>query len=292
MVAPWLIASLVGTVFLWRSRDVSVLLGGVSEFDQPVSREGMSLYFMPQELSPFFRTSLETLGAEPLDRLPCSLARKERVALLVLNRWKTLDDPSALLVHSAISYGKLGTSVTEALPRATRDFSLITLEGAAADPELAASWCAGGIAPARTSRPPAAVAVARPESQLRGDGWSYLEFDRSLYPFRWSSREHALLRFDRPVDRGLYRLTMFGRTRRHLDRPASMTVIPSGGKARVVEIEPGGFSVSVDVEILRSSNRPLILSLIAEVETRGAGGGRERTTGIQFREAWIERRPE
>jgi hypothetical protein len=148
---------------------------------------------------------LATASAEPLLDL-CTEPPTRGGNLLVLNRWREVDSPSTLLVFTAIQYGTLGEFTRKPVPEATADFELLSFKEVdwqsrfkeTVCPSLKAEKNGGDFARIRIE--------ADLSRQLQSDGWSYLEYDRSLRAFRWTRKPTALLRFPDELAPGLYEL--------------------------------------------------------------------------------------
>lgn len=293
LLLPWLFGSWFGVATQVRAGQ-----GGLAaEFRTAISGlgagAGAPLFHMPGELTPFFERTLADLGSEPVARLPCALLHGE-ATLIVLNRWRGLDTPESLMLHSAMAVGILRAESNRPVPSGTGDYTVLELAPGESSGEYLERWCASGIALPPRPTASSALSIATPEAQSYRDGWSYLEFDRRLRPFRWTRTEKASLRFPGKLLSGKYLVRLSGATRRTGEQPEHLVVsTPSGMVLLDESVAPGEFEVSFDFDV--GQNGPRLTALVvqhslSEVTVGGSGpDSYRRSIGVLLRQATLER---
>lgn len=288
LAAPWLACGAL-SLGLASSQEARAAGGILAEL-QPRGAEERGASYLPAELGPYFEKTLRRLSAVPLDEGGCAPTPALSRDLILLNPWRGLDTPAALLQISALKMGHLGEFRASSLPPATRDFELIRFE--------TDDWTrrfADRVCPALDqlrSKPErgAPEQWADLTKQLASDGWSYLEFDRRLQPFRWTSRRVAVLRFEGDLAAGNYELRLVGR----LGTGEELEVeIPSGALKRTFRLENSAVDLTVPFTLRESERRPLRVRLNSDVQQVRAGGqeGYLRDLGLLLREASVRRAP-
>lgn len=245
-------------------------------------------FFAPSGLEPYFRRTLAELGARPVEDLPCALQRSGRAVLIELNRWREVDFPEELQLHAALAHGLLAAgSRTPLTP--TGDFFARAVTLAGSDSALLARWCDEGLALAHRPWLESAPVVALPERQCSPDGWSYLEFDRALVPYRWSARAGATLRFAAPLPAGPAQLRLVGyREPRPERRQRVRLSSPCAEWSAELELPPGPFDLVVPLELPERCRRARTLVLEHPLwSTAADASGDARELGIQLRGAAI-----
>ncbi len=288
LAAPWLAcgALSLGLTFSQEGRAA----GGILAQLQPRGAEVRGVSYLPAELGPYFEKTLRRLSAVPLDEGGCAPTPALSRELILLNPWRGLDTPASLLQISALKMGHFGEYRASPLPPATRDFELIRFETDDWTRRFTELVC-----PAldRLRSKPARSAPeqwADLTKQLASDGWSYLEFDRRLQPYRWTSKRLAVLRFEGEMKEGDYELRLVGR----LGAGEELEVeIPSGALKRAFRPEKAEIDLSVPFTVRESAGRPLLVRLESDVEQVRAGGqgGYFRDLGLLLREASVRRAP-
>ncbi len=288
LAAPWLACGAL-SLGLTLSQEARAAGGILAEL-QPRGSEERGVSYLPSELGPYFEKTLRRLSAVPLEEGGCAPTPALSRELILLNPWRGLDTPAALLQISALKMGHLGEYRASPLPPATRDFELIRFE--------TDDWSRGfadRVCPALDqlrSKPErgAPEQWADLTKQLASDGWSYLEFDRRLQPFRWTSRRVAVLRFEGEMQEGDYELRLVGR----LGAGEELEVeIPSGALRRTFRLENSAVDLTVPFTLRESERRPLRVHLMSDVKQVRAGGqeGYSRDLGLLLREASVRRTP-
>ena len=134
----------------------------------------------------------------------------------------------------------------------------------------------------------AVASLAAPYNQRLMDGWSGPEFDG--WCSRWSSHDEMTLFFDRPLEKGTYRLHLAGYRNEFPWETTTLTLeIPGAFQAEVV-IQPGGFcvqeTVTVDQRIeapqLQLTHPTWIPALYMKDSTDN------RRLGFYFQGSWFE----
>jgi hypothetical protein len=96
--------------------------------------------------------------------------------------------------------------------------------------------------------------LAAPYNQRRMHGWSSPEFDG--WCSRWSSRDEMTLVFDRPLEKGVYRLHLAGYRNEFPWKETTLSLeIPGAFQAEVL-LQPGGFRVEETVTIEQRIETP------------------------------------
>jgi hypothetical protein len=286
LLAPWLLTSAAGSLGATRGER----RGGLPASATALTELGGDAprFFTPSGLESYFRQTLADLGARPVEAMPCALQRSRRAVLIELNRWREVDFPEELQLHSALAQGLLAAGPRTPLTP-TGDFfaSRVTLDGS--DAALVARWCDEGMALARRPWLEGAAAVALPERQRASDGWSYLEFDRALAPYRWSARPGARLRFTAPLPAGPAQLRLIGYREPQPERLQSLRVsAPCATWSVEIELPPGHFDRVVPLELPERCRRARTLVLEHPLwNTNAETAGDARELGIQLRGAAI-----
>lgn len=289
LLSFWLAAALAGQVLAIRQESAP---GGLTGFrpqvEELASGTGPNLFVTPSELAPFIRGIFPTFTLRPVEELVC--ARPGSAVVLDVNPWKTLDRTRDMVLSRAILSGRLAAAVER------RDWQDAQTSATAyrldrLDPELAGHLCARGLAPP-SPVPAQAVASAKPEDQLAGDGWSYLELDESFDAWRWSARPDVRLRFDRAVPPGSYLLHLKGSRqpypRERIDLELHMD---GGGLDASLPLGPGAIDLVLPVTF-RTSRRPVLRihhPTWSPAETLGSNDPRE--LAFRFDAAWLTPAP-
>jgi hypothetical protein len=288
VLAPWLLAGLVGQVYLG-IKEASWGLGRhLPSQDELLPAAGEPLYVMPQELLPFYRRSLADHDPRPLGQLPCEIRNRTAASVLNVNFWPGLDRPRDHLARALLEAGQLAASTRSAgFPERQRDYRLYRLTELRT-PRLEA-LCASGFVPAGREALATAAAVALPENQPSSPAWSFLETTPERELYRWATGRETRLRFDRPVPPGTYRLHVVGDRAAPPAPSGPMRFRLAGAPPSSASPAPGRFHVTLDVRLDRTGTRP---ELVVEHETwRPAellGSKDARTLSFLFRSAWLE----
>ena len=244
-------------------------------------------YYTPSELGPFFSKTLVAAGAAAIPESPCRSVGPDSNAVLVLSRWRGLDTPESLLFHSAVQQGQLGEVSRESVPTQTKDFELIHMEDSSWQARLAETVCPAAIRLQQDARSAGTTGSADLGAQRFGEGWSYLEFDRKLRPFRWTNQRLATLRFRSALSPGPHVLGLAGRLR---VGETMRVAIPSAGFESTVEVAGRDFDLSIPFDVPAGADAPTIVVLEAPVEVVQPSSARSypRTLGILIRHANLE----
>lgn len=246
--------------------------------------------YLPAELGPYFRETLRFLSAEPLVHAGCQKSMVLSRDLVLLNPWRGLDSPASLLQISAVKMGLLGDYETSSLPLETGDFELVRFKSDDWSRKYSELVCpALDQLPANTASDPLAPR-ADLTRQAGSDGWSYLEFDRRLRPFRWTNRRNAILRFEGVLAEGSYELRLSGR----LGVGDAMKIeIPDSDQERPIKLAKPEFELIVPFLVRKVGTRPLHVGLSSDVKRVKAGGRQSyvRELGLLLREASVRRLP-
>jgi len=286
-LAPWLLVSAYANLHALTADRQGALAMARAELDARFPPAARRLFFEPASLQPFLRETLDEIGARPIDDFFCAPEGDQAAVVLHLNRWPELDTPEERLVRYAFARGRLGASDRVEIPRATRDFAVQSLGLDARGAALVASWCRAGVRipdpfPGRTGP------KARVEDQLGADGWSYLEFDAALLPYRWSAADEVTVRFDAPFIAGSVELEIVGYRE---PRPAAVErltiVVPCAGSQLDLDLGPGAFDRNLPLELpgaCRGAREIRLRHPLWELERANVAGG-VRRLGLQFRGA-------
>ena len=280
--SPWLVSGLLEvyqvTVREHQSRKQ------MEEILRPELESGQaSLYFEPAELAPYFRNTLSALGARPFSENYCEGRVHGVPKILLLNRWRTLDTPQSLLLHTALAYGLLGSVERESIPEATGDYELVSI------PTIREREVSGLCVPYReavraVSSTPGA-SQCRLASQRFGDGWSYLEFTRRLEPFRWTQARSALLRFENDVEPGMFELHLAGR----IATGNTLTLSSSEASwSNRVEGLKQDFEIVLPIEIRSNIRKPSIMIQCEELQPVRTGRSESFTRYLGVRVSGAE----
>ena len=291
-LAPWLLASGAALTSIATPPARSL----AAEFQAAaISLENgtaLPVFHLQEELAPYLRRTLAALRSRPAAELPCSLFTGDAL-LIGLNRWRELESPEALRVHWAIAYGLVRAVGTRPVPAEYASFEISRVAiGSSADPVLR-KWCDGELSLSRGRHPPDGVAVAAPEEQRYRDGWSYLEFDRELRPYRWTRSPEAVLRFAGKLRGERVRVRLEGASRPAEAREPRLRVRSRQGTTLFdAPLEPGAFAVTFEPPPFRDHRELTVLTIESEVTPVTVGASPEasyqRTIGILLREATIE----
>lgn len=291
-LAPWLLGSgvaLASTAAL-PSRSLAAELR-----DAAASLDGgaaLPIFHLQEELAPYFRRTLAALDSRPADGLPCSVIAGDAL-LLGLNRWRELESAEALRVHSALAFGLVHAMGARPIPVEHPSFEISRVSPGAPVSPVLRDWCEGKRPLALGQGAAQGAAVAAPQGQRYRDGWSYLEFDRQLRPYRWTRSPRALLRFSGEISGGRYLVRLKGASRPSETRERRLCVrTRTGTKLFDAPIAPGAFEVTFELALPPGSQESDVLLLEHEVTpvTVGTppGDSYQRTIGILVREATLE----
>ncbi|MBP7589002.1 MAG: hypothetical protein KBA72_13700 [Thermoanaerobaculia bacterium] len=286
--APWLACGALSLALtsIQEARSPGSVLSAVGSRTEKAG----TVTYLPPELGPYFRETLRALSAEPLIDARCQKALVLSRDLVLLNPWRGLESPASLLQISALKTGLLGDYETFSLPLETRDFELVRFKNDDWFRKYSELVC-----PALDQLPPySASDPSAPRADLTrqagSDGWSYLEFDRRLRPFRWTDRRTALLRFEGVLAEGSYELRLSGR----LGVGDAMTIeIPDSALKLSIKLEKPEFDLSVPFVVRKPDRWPLHVRLSSDVKQAKAGGQESyvRDLGLLLREASVRRLP-
>lgn len=286
VLAPWLISAVIGHTLALRQEAAP---GGLTAFRPQVDElaadlERGTLYISPSELAPFVRRTFPELELRPVEDLVCSSPR--RALVLDVNPWTNLDRARDVVLRRVIKTGRLAPRVER------RDW--VDLQTSATlyrlddiDAVVARSLCETGLSP-RSAIPADAVSSARPEDQLAGDGWSYLELDDDLRARRWARVPGARLLFDRRVPAGGYVLHIVGV---RLPYPEEVVVVGVDSADRALDVEtplpPGPFELTLPMTLERSRRPVLRLRHPVWSPAEATGSNDRRQLSILFEGAWL-----
>lgn len=286
-LTPWFLAGLIGQVLAIQQEASPV---GLEALRQQVERraqgtEGRILYVMPSELAPFVREAFTGYELLPVESLLCT--PPPTALVLGINPWVELDRPRDLVIAHALRSGVLSPDTERwewSDPRLTA--TLYRLQGV--DSEHADQLCARGGGPLATA-PADALSVASPEDQLAGDGWSYLELSRELDASRWATRSSVRLRFDRPLERGTYRLHLRGVRQPYPEKTARLGLeLPRSDLATEVPVPAGPFDLSFRVRMERGGHPVLMLHHPTWSPAELGLSGDDRDLSFMLDSAWFE----
>ncbi len=229
----------------------SGLVAEASRIRALAREHGAEIVFVPERLRPYFRRTLAAVRARPVKELPCLVQGSRPVLILNLNRWRSLDTADDLTLHVAIAQGKLENERAWKIPEATGDFELVSVRRTDQD-ELLARWCKDGIKPGSSAIPSASGVVVDAAELLQRDGWSYLEFDEHLVPYRWSLAERSIIRLPTKADQrtGILRLSG-ARTDRPTARAELVVRVPCADWQTTTELSAGSFDLALPVSLPR-----------------------------------------
>ena len=255
LASPWITGGLIAiaVMALPPLRGESALLSELRTRE----RTAESVYFIPEQLGSFFHGTLEAVASRSLISL-CNDSPTAGGVLLNLNHWREVDDSPTLLIHTAIQQGLLGAFTRQRLPAATGDFELLAFDERDWQSRFKNSVCPGleklkrdgGLLPVEID--------ADLTRQLQRDGWSYLEFDRALRPFRWTGQSTALLRFPAPLPAGAYELLIEGKSSRGSEAPVEISVFAS---SRTIPASRRRFTEAVLFTIPEGQPQPVVVRL-------------------------------
>jgi len=293
LLLPWLLGSIQGIAAqatVNQGALVAELRGAVASL---AGTEKTPLFHLPAELTPYFQRTLSRLGSRSVAEMPCTLLR-QNATLIVLNRWRALDTPESLMLHSAMAVGILRVESSRPVPSGTGDYTVLDLAPGESSGDYLERWCTSGIALPPRPTESSVLSVATPEAQSYRDGWSYLEFDRRLRPFRWTRTEEASLRFPGKLVGGKYLVRLSGATRRTGEQPEHLVVSTPSGEVLLDEsMAPGEFEVRFDFDVGQQGPRPTALVVqhsLSEVTVGGSGpDSYRRSIGVLLRQATLER---
>jgi hypothetical protein len=284
LLAPWLLTSTIGNVRAVRTERRGGLAGSGALLDELGG--DAPRFFAPSGLEPFFRRTLAGLGARPVESMACELGVAGRAVLIQLNRWREVDFPEELQLHAALSGGLLAATPERRLTP-TGDFFArrVALDGS--DATLLSRWCEEGMALVARPALDGAPVAALPERQRASDGWSYLEFDRDLVPYRWTAKPGATLRFTAPLPTGRSNLRLIGYRE---PRPARLQTVrlaaPCSSWSVDLDLPPGSFDREIALELPERCHGAQTLVFEHPLWKSGAdASGDARELGIQLRGA-------
>lgn len=282
---PWIVCGLTSlslTVQLEARSSGSIKSAVASEVSL---RSG--LYFSPKELEPFFRSTLRATNAVPIPESPCESTGPDSLDILILNRWRGLDTPESLLFHSALQQGQLGSTSRAPIPAETNDFEMIHMADGSWRARFVETVCPALTRLRNGDDAPGSAMSANLGAQRFGDGWSYLEFDRKLRPFRWTNRRAAVLRLRGPLSAGRHQLILTGRLMvgERLD-----VSIPSAGFKASVDIPDRDFDISIPFDASGATAPETLVGLESPVQVIEPSTSRSysRTLSILIRRAEVQ----
>ncbi|KAB2967705.1 MAG: hypothetical protein F9K18_03910 [Thermoanaerobaculia bacterium] len=291
LLAPWLLTSLVANARAFELDRAGGLAGQRGAVARMANGASAGTYSSPSGLAPFLAHTLARFGSRPVEELPCHLARGESALLLELNRWPELDFPEELLLRYAVSHGELETIESRPLPPETKDFTARLVRASPSAAGRMRAWCSEGIQVPRRDWLAAsgARAIAVPERQRGSEGWSYLEFDRALVPYRWSADTEAALRFAAPLPTGTSRLLLIGYREPRPQPTVGLEIAATCGSWRAeLALGPGFFEREVELELPARCAGTQALRLRHPLWEAGAAPGEApRRLGIQLRGAAV-----
>jgi len=288
LAAPWLAcgALSLGISFFQEPKTAGGIFAGL----EPGGEKKSAVSYLPAELGPYFQKTLRRLSALPLPAAACRPTAEPSRELVVLNPWGGLDTPASRLQISALKMGLLGEYEASFFPPATRAFELIRFKTDEWAQRFEERVCPA-LAQLR-SKPASDASVhwADLTRQTGSDGWSDLEFDRRLQPFRWTNRKLAVLRFEEALSSGHYELRLVGRLRAG-DKVG--IEVPSSAVNEVFTLEHSRFTLVVPFVVRARERRPLLVRLKSDVKHAKAGAQRTdfRDLGMLLREASVHRAP-
>jgi hypothetical protein len=244
---------------------------------------GRTAFFAPKELEPFFRRTLRSVSAVPLPQALCSGEAVPAGDLLYLNRWRGLDASGSLLFRSALQQGVLGAYDQSPVPPATQDFELIRFRDDSWTERYVEHVCPALDRLESSKRTAASGIEADLTGQLRRDGWSYLEFDGDLRPFRWTTRRSTALRFRGPLTSGSHALVLAGHLRDGGRLGVSVEVV---GFREEMDLASGPFEIFVPFDVAVPSPSDFVVQLETEPRRQGE---ESRYLGALIRRAQIHR---
>ena len=252
VLAPLLVASAVGQARAARAER----WGALSEVRAAAGAEwpgpGETLYVMPSELVPFFRSGFDGIELRRVERLPCAEGGGGSAAVLDVNPWRVLDRPRDHLMRAALTrYGLAEDTRAVGFPPENPTYTFYRASGL--DGALLGELCRRGVTPPLWERMAGSVSEALPGEQLAGDEWSFLEVSPELELYRWATAAEVTVRFDRPLPAGRYELHLVGAR------------LPRSSAAFGFELKGGGWSAERTVPAGR-------FHLCFEVGWDGGGG--------------------
>ena len=245
------------------------------------------VYFSPKELEPFFRGTLRAASAVPILESLCESTGLDSRDILVLNRWRGLDTSESLLLHSAIQQGQLGSTSRTPVPPETNDFEMVHMTDSSWPTRFVETVCPALTRLRQGDNPGGSTLSVNLGAQRFGDGWSYLEFDRKLHPFRWTNRHAAVLRLRGPLSAGRHQLILTGRLMVGEKLGVS---IPSAGFKASVDIPDRDFDISIPFDASGTTASETLVGLESPVQVIEPSSSRSysRTLSILIRRAEVQ----
>lgn len=271
--SPWLLSGIVALALMAGSSARSPELRSAVLLD-----DAAPVFYAPEQLDPYFRRTLSSIPARPFFEHFCEGQTRFPFRLLILNRWRELDSPAALLLHTAIANGSLGPVEHAPFPVATRDFEFLTLGGAhlATSRELLCDAF-------RTISSPSPHwpdgMVANLAAQRLNDGWSYLEFNDRFDQFRWTDSRSAVLRFEGIAESGSYELRLVGGV--GVGRTLTLA-LPEARWRTQVELGGSAFTLAVPLQISSRTANPRFVLSCEQLLAAQVGGPEPFTRQLGF----------
>lgn len=287
VLLPWLAASFSGQVLLLERGFSGGLKGALERASDLLPPAAGKVFATPADLIPFFRDSLSQFRVLSAKAMGCEARTGERLTVIDLNSWKSLDRGGELGVLDFIQTSRatklLGHRTFTSAEGGFQIFKIEVLREAELLKRCEADW----RTPTDVSLG-AASSRALPGAQIDPCHWSYLEFDRNGVPYRWATTGTTPVRFDRPLTAGKYRfhLAGFGHAG---SAEVTLHLLGSDLRARVKE-RNGQIAVDAPITLLRNLRRPVLVVDTPTWVPASVGASRDqRTLSFALSNAWFQK---
>ncbi|MCE5231417.1 hypothetical protein LLG95_17715 [bacterium] len=290
LMVPWFVASAFGIAMDLKIETHQGLAAALG----PMPPAGSPLYVMPTELMPFQRRTLARWNARPIERIAGIPAGTDRVSVLIMNQWQTLNTERDWVVLRMLRSGRLAqASFPHFIPPNVNQgdldyFTLIDAQGW--NHHFARQLGADGFRAKEPAAPARAMARIDPRDLRMRDGWHFMQVDADLQDYRWSAVPKTKIQLPRELKPGRYvlhlnvvRAPMFSATTR-------LGVEPPGRNPPYFAQLTNGLSYHVTTEFqIRAGVRNPVVTLVHPVADANRGkAGQPWMIGIALYDIWLE----